>query len=69
MERKYDVRLLDAIKARQYEETVAGVDILVKPIPEGGEPCRTTFQDHRLSWVGAWVCGSDRGDGSGGGLY
>lgn len=36
MERKYDVRLLDAIKARQYEETVAGVDILVKPIPEGG---------------------------------
>ena len=38
MERKYDIRLLDAIKARQYEETVAGVEILVKPIPEGGEP-------------------------------
>lgn len=38
MERKYDALLLNAMKERQYEETISGVKILVKPIPEGGEP-------------------------------
>ncbi|MEG1520642.1 MAG: alpha/beta hydrolase fold domain-containing protein, partial [Clostridia bacterium] len=36
--RKYDVTLLDAMKRGQREEMFEGVKILVKPIPEGGEP-------------------------------
>ncbi len=38
MPRRYDGKLLDAMKANEYETDFEGVKILVKPIPEGGEP-------------------------------
>lgn len=38
MERKYDPALLEAMKRNQYETDSEGVKVLVKPIPEGGEP-------------------------------
>lgn len=37
VKRKYKTDLLDRMKQGQREETVKGVKILVKPIPEGGE--------------------------------
>lgn len=37
MPRKYDVSLLDKIKANETNVVVKGVPILVKPIPEGGQ--------------------------------
>ena len=37
MSRKYDPALLEQIVKNQHTETVEGVPILIKPIPEGGE--------------------------------
>lgn len=38
MKRKYHEALLEAIKQNEKEEVVSGIKVLVKPIPEGGEP-------------------------------
>ncbi|MBU3145832.1 alpha/beta hydrolase [Clostridium sp. CF012] len=38
MKRKYHEVLLEAIKQNEKEEVVNGIKVLVKPIPEGGEP-------------------------------
>lgn len=38
MERKYSKALLDGMREKQRETTFEGVPVLVKPIPEGGEP-------------------------------
>lgn len=38
MERKYGNELLEGIKKHQYETDFQGIKVLVKPIPEGGEP-------------------------------
>lgn len=38
MKRKYDMALLDAMRQNEQQASVQGVPVLVKPIPEGGEP-------------------------------
>ena len=38
MKRKYELDLLENIKKNQREVEYEGVKVLVKPIPEGGEP-------------------------------
>ncbi|MGN0366551.1 MAG: hypothetical protein ACI4E5_11530 [Suilimivivens sp.] len=38
MPRKYDVSLLESIKRGEEVVTYKNVSVLVKPIPEGGEP-------------------------------
>ena len=37
MPRKYDMSLLDNMKKGQYKTNYKDVDVLVKPIPEGGK--------------------------------
>ena len=36
MARRYDKDLLDKIRQEQYETEYKGINVLVKPIPEGG---------------------------------
>ena len=38
MPRKYDTSLLEKIRRGQWETVYEGVPVLVKPIPEGGQP-------------------------------
>lgn len=38
MKRKYDEELVVRMQEREYTEVVEGVEVLVKPIPEGGAP-------------------------------
>ena len=38
MGRHYDTQLLEKMRSGQRTQTVSGVEVLVKPIPEGGQP-------------------------------